>query len=84
MKMKLPTVDIQHQLCKGCGLCIENCKPGVLYLSQDFNVLGYQHATYKGSGCTGCEACFYACPEPGAMAVVKEARERPAAGKARA
>jgi 2-oxoisovalerate ferredoxin oxidoreductase delta subunit len=77
MEMKLPAVEIEYNLCKGCGLCIENCKPGVLFFSTQFNVLGYQYAQYKGSGCTGCEACFYACPEPAAMTVVKELKKKP-------
>lgn len=77
MSVKLPTVEIAVDLCKGCGLCIENCPPNVLELSTHFNVLGYQNASYKGSGCTGCEACYYACPEPSAITVIKELKERP-------
>ena len=67
-----PRVEIEINQCKGCGLCIENCMPKVLDLSQSFNKLGYQYAQYKASGCTGCEACFYACPEPGAIKVLKQ------------
>jgi len=74
---KLPAVEIDHDLCKGCGLCVENCPPKVLDLGKQLNVLGYQNAIYKGVGCTGCEACFYACPEPGAVTIVKEIKERP-------
>ena len=72
----LPTVEIKINLCKGCGLCVENCKPGVLLLSNLFNVLGYQYAEYKGAGCTGCEACYYTCPEPSALSVIKEVKEK--------
>ena len=81
MAQRLPTVEINLNLCKGCGLCIDNCPPEVLTLSTQFNVLGYQYAQYKEAGCTGCEACFYACPEPSALAVVKELKERPGAGR---
>ncbi|MCM2324337.1 MAG: 4Fe-4S dicluster domain-containing protein [Oligoflexia bacterium] len=70
--MKLPAVEIKSNQCKGCGLCIDSCKPGVLSLSKAFNLLGYQYAEYKQSGCTGCEACYYACPEPGAISIHKE------------
>jgi len=28
-------------------------------------------ATYSGEGCTGCGACFYCCPEPGAITVYR-------------
>ncbi|MGK5085096.1 4Fe-4S dicluster domain-containing protein [Bdellovibrionota bacterium FG-1] len=77
--MKLPTVEINLNLCKGCGLCVENCPPKALFISAQFNVLGYQYAQYQGNGCTGCEACFYTCPEPSAMTVVKALREKPKA-----
>jgi len=72
VKKKLPTVEIDLNQCKGCALCIESCMPKVLSLSPAYNQLGYQYAVYGGNGCTGCEACYYACPEPGAIAVYKE------------
>ena len=79
MDSQIPTVVLDRDLCKGCGLCIDVCKPNVLYISDQFNVLGYQSAQYKGSGCTGCEACFYTCPEPGVFTVIKlEDDEKPA------
>lgn len=83
MEQKLPTVEIDLNLCKGCGLCIDNCPPRVLVLSAQFNVLGYQYAQYVDAGCTGCEACYYACPEPSAMTVVKELKDRASPGAAR-
>jgi len=72
MEKKFPTVEIDVNQCKGCALCIENCPPKVLSLSIAYNRLGYQYAEYKGQGCSGCEACFYACPEPGAITIIKE------------
>jgi NAD-dependent dihydropyrimidine dehydrogenase PreA subunit len=33
--------------------------------------MGYHPSSYVGDGCTGCGICFYACPEPGAIAVYK-------------
>ncbi len=74
MDKKFPTVEIDMTTCKGCAMCIENCPPKVLKFSTEFNTLGYQYAHYTGSGCTGCEACFYACPEPGAVKVIKEVK----------
>jgi NAD-dependent dihydropyrimidine dehydrogenase PreA subunit len=76
MDNKLPAVEIEVNLCKGCGLCIENCPPDVLFFATQFNVLGYQFAQYTGIGCTGCEACFFSCPEPGAITVISEKREK--------
>ena len=77
MEQKLPYIEIDQDLCKGCSRCIEECKPQVIMMSGHFNGLGYQTAIYKGAGCTGCDACYYACPEPGVITVVKELRERP-------
>ena len=59
--------------CKGCGLCVESCTPGVLRLAAHLNRYGYHPAEYVGQGCNGCGLCFYACPEPGAITVFKRA-----------
>jgi NAD-dependent dihydropyrimidine dehydrogenase PreA subunit len=68
-----PRVEIVANLCKACERCIDVCKPGVIStnLENAFNELGYQWMVYTGEGCTGCGACFYACPEPGAIIVYK-------------
>ena len=63
--------------CKGCGLCIESCPPGVIHLSDGLNHYGYRTAVYAGSGCTGCGICFLACPEPGALTVYRALTKRP-------
>jgi len=66
-------VEIDPDICKGCGLCVESCIPRVLRLSAALNHLGYHPAEYIGSGCNGCGLCFYACPEPNAVRVFKKA-----------
>ena len=70
----VPSVEIVPHLCKACLRCVEVCKPAVIEtnLERSFNELGYQWVEYKGDGCTGCGACFYACPEPGAIIVYKK------------
>lgn len=70
-----PTVTIEPELCKGCGLCIEACPPDVLKFHEKFNNKGYHYAYYIGENCTGCGVCFYACPEPEAIAVYKKGAE---------
>jgi NAD-dependent dihydropyrimidine dehydrogenase PreA subunit len=62
-------VLIESELCKGCLLCVAACPPAVLAESRLLNRQGYYAVTYLGSGCTGCGACFYVCPEPGAITV---------------
>jgi ferredoxin len=71
---KLPFIEINWGQCKGCTLCLDSCKPAVLKLSTAFNSLGYQYVEYSGDGCTGCEACYYACPEPNVITIYKQAR----------
>ena len=63
-------VDLNSEECKGCGLCVEACKPKALHLSERLNHYGYHPAVYRGSGCTGCGICFLVCPEPGAITVL--------------
>jgi NAD-dependent dihydropyrimidine dehydrogenase PreA subunit len=40
-------------------------------LSERLNRYGYHFAVYDGHACSGCGLCFYACPEPGAIAVYR-------------
>lgn len=70
-----PAVVLREDLCKGCGLCIDVCAPAVLRLATHLNRLGAHPVSYLGEGCTACGVCFYACPEPGAIIVIKPARK---------
>lgn len=65
-------VEIEADLCKECGLCVEACPVGVLKISESFNKMGFHPAEYIGEGCTGCGICFYICPELGAIKVHKK------------
>ena len=65
------TVEIEADLCKGCGLCIAMCPNDLLVRSEDLNRRGYRYAQYVGSGCNGCGICFHACPEPGGIIVTR-------------
>ena len=67
------TVVMNSEECKGCGLCVTSCTPGVLHLSESLNRYGYHFAVYAGRGCSGCGLCFLACPEPGGIKVYKRA-----------
>jgi len=64
-------VVIREEECKGCKRCIDACPPRVLEVASHFNKMSYHPAQYKGEGCTGCAICFYTCPEPGAITVIR-------------
>ena len=61
--------------CKGCRLCIEACSRHCLSIGSGINRLGYQYALFEQRKCTACGMCYYACPEPGTITVVKEDQE---------
>ena len=64
-------IVIDPELCKGCRLCVGVCPKEVIEISDKLNSSSYHPAYYLGAECTGCGLCFYACPEPGAIRVVK-------------
>ena len=68
-------VEMNHEECKGCGLCVDACPPKVLLLSDQLNHYGYHPAVYIGVGCTGCGICFFVCPEPGGIKVFRLATD---------
>jgi Pyruvate/2-oxoacid:ferredoxin oxidoreductase delta subunit len=67
-----PRVEIDREECKACYLCVHHCPKQVIEASEDINRKGFHPAHYKGSGCTGCGICFYACPEPSAITVYRK------------
>ena len=66
------TIDVEE--CKGCGLCVESCPPKCLFLAQELSKYGVHPAQYTGTNCTGCSACYWCCPEPGAITVYLQAK----------
>ncbi len=66
-----PSMAVDSELCKGCGLCVDVCPKHVIGISEKLNSSSYHPAYYLGHDCTGCGLCFYACPEPAAIRVVK-------------
>ena len=49
-------VAINSELCIGCGLCVNDCVGGHLYLENG-------NAACKESGCISCGHCFAICPQ---------------------
>ena len=73
-KKKFRTV-ITPDECKGCERCVIACPKQVLVITETLNTYGFPYAQYTGVGCIGCGACFYSCPEPGAVTVLEETEE---------
>jgi NAD-dependent dihydropyrimidine dehydrogenase PreA subunit len=69
------SVKIEPEECKGCERCVNACPKSVLKMQNKLNFMGYPYAIYIGKGCIGCGACFYNCPEPGAVTVYEETEE---------
>ncbi|MBQ3672048.1 MAG: 4Fe-4S dicluster domain-containing protein [Kiritimatiellae bacterium] len=65
-------VQIDKENCKACGRCVAACPKKCLALGDEFNAMGIRAVKYTGAGCVSCGLCFYNCPEPYAIKVVKE------------
>lgn len=55
---------IDEQRCKGCQICIIQCKKKVLSLGNKINKLGYRYAVAdKIENCVACGICAEMCPD---------------------
>ena len=79
MSNKQFEIKILTRYCKGCGLCVEFCEQGKLYLEETPNERGVQPAALKpGVDCTGCLKCATICPDGAAeIYVLKEDLPQP-------
>ena len=64
MSSKAFEVTILGRFCKGCGLCVDVCKPGKLYLRDKPDRRGVRTAAAgREADCTGCLQCATICPD---------------------
>ncbi|WP_101912780.1 4Fe-4S dicluster domain-containing protein [uncultured Megasphaera sp.] len=49
--------------CKGCYLCIANCKVGALHLSEETNAKGVVVVQADQEKCVQCGSCYAMCPD---------------------
>ena len=57
-------IYIDEDLCKGCDICIELCRPDVFIKSEKINSRGYYVPVPASvNKCTGCMICELVCPE---------------------
>ena len=57
-------VVVDKERCKGCGVCVSACPCGVLALSTQVNVKGYNFVEMANEeACTGCASCGVICPD---------------------
>ena len=70
-------IQIAEDRCKGCGLCLDVCPPGMLRLSTTrFNAKGYRPVEQTDPPrCTGCTVCAIVCPDV-VFTVYRETRRK--------
>ncbi|MEI6167062.1 MAG: ferredoxin family protein [bacterium] len=59
-------IEIDVDLCKGCGLCVRACPSDVIQISEQgqTNKYGYRYMTAaRPPQCTGCGMCRLMCPD---------------------
>jgi len=56
-------IEIDKERCKGCGLCLNACPRGCIYISQLSNKMGYFPPETSNEDCSGCAMCALVCPE---------------------
>lgn len=76
-------IEIDRELCKGCGFCVAACRQGQIEISGEINTKGYYPAHFKEEcvtdpekiQCTGCALCAINCPDV-AIEVYREEKKK--------
>ncbi len=70
-------VRVRNDECKGCAVCVSVCPKNCLIMSGELNAKGYDYVRFvHADACTACGLCFLNCPEPGALTVFRDRREK--------
>lgn len=56
-------IRMSPERCKGCYLCIANCKVGAIALSGKTNGKGVVTVTVDQERCVQCGSCYAMCPD---------------------
>ena len=57
-------VRVIEKYCKGCGLCVEVCPHGTIFIRETVNEKGVNAADLKKDYvCKACMNCVLVCPE---------------------
>ncbi|RMG03350.1 MAG: 4Fe-4S dicluster domain-containing protein [Nitrospirae bacterium] len=57
-------IEINFELCKGCGYCIIACPKKILEIGNELNSMGFTPPVITSpEKCTGCCLCAECCPE---------------------
>lgn len=76
-------IEIDRELCKGCGFCVAVCRKGQIEISGTLNTKGYYPAEFKEKDvtdpekiqCNGCALCAINCPDV-AIEVYREEKDK--------
>lgn len=57
-------IEVLEDLCKSCGLCVEDCPKDLMYISEKINILGFKVAKQRNpEECPACPNCYIICPD---------------------
>jgi 2-oxoglutarate ferredoxin oxidoreductase subunit delta len=64
---KLKQLCINHEWCKGCGICVEFCPKKVLALNKQDKA-----EAVRPEDCIACQLCELRCPDLAITVIVEE------------
>ena len=57
-------INVDPELCKGCGLCIQVCPRSIIQMSEEYNSKGMHFVVQlQEPECTACTLCAIQCPD---------------------